>query len=116
LKTGKSTFAEMLGGTMPKLSVDISLSDNEHLLIGDESFQVIATPGHSLGSICLYTNKRKILFSGDTVFAHGGFGRYDFPGGDFYALAQSLKKLAALDVVDLYPGHGPVHILPEQHH
>ena len=108
LKTGKSTFAEMLGGIMPTLIVDISLSGNEYLLIGDETFQVLATPGHSLGSICLYNQKRKILFSGDTVFADGGFGRYDFPGGDFSALVQSLKELSALDISDLYPGHGSV--------
>jgi glyoxylase-like metal-dependent hydrolase (beta-lactamase superfamily II) len=42
------------------------------------------------------------------VFAHGGFGRYDFPGGDFNTLLNSIKGLTELDVINLYPGHGPI--------
>lgn len=108
LKEGKSTFAEMLGGVMPKITVDIPLTDNQQMTLGDESFDVIFTPGHSIGSLCLYENNSKSLFSGDTVFAHGGFGRYDFPGGDFYSLILSLERLSTLQVERLYPGHGPI--------
>jgi glyoxylase-like metal-dependent hydrolase (beta-lactamase superfamily II) len=108
LKEGKSTFAEMLGGRMPKIKVDNPLSGGETLTFGDESFEVLATPGHSIGSLSFYGKKSKALFSGDTIFADGDFGRYDFPGGDFNSLLQSIKLLATLEVKDLYPGHGPI--------
>ena len=106
LKEGKSTFAEMLGGTMPKLMVDVPLSGGEQLTIGDSPFEVLMTPGHSIGSLCFYSKKKEVLFSGDTIFSDGGFGRYDFPGGDFNTLLHSIEKLAELDITSLYPGHG----------
>jgi glyoxylase-like metal-dependent hydrolase (beta-lactamase superfamily II) len=108
LKEGKSTFAEMLGGVMLKIKVDEPLSGGETFPVGDESFEVLATPGHSIGCLSFYGRKSKSLFSGDTIFAHGDFGRYDFPGGDFNSLLQSIKQLAALEVKNLYPGHGPI--------
>lgn len=108
LKEGKSTFAEMIGGMMPKITVDVPLTDNQEVILGDEPFQVMFTPGHSIGSLCFYSKDRGVLFPGDTVFAHGGFGRYDFPGGDFNLLLQSIERLSALNIRCLYPGHGPV--------
>jgi len=108
LKEGKSTFAELLGGQMPRIKVDVPLGDNTQITLGTESFQVFFTPGHSIGSLCLYNKKNKVLFSGDTIFAHGGFGRYDFPGGDFRLLLHSIERLATLDIKNLYPGHGPI--------
>jgi glyoxylase-like metal-dependent hydrolase (beta-lactamase superfamily II) len=53
----------------------------------------------------LYEAEKKWLFSGDTVFADGYFGRVDHPGGNALQLVNSLEKLAELDVVNLYPGH-----------
>ena len=108
LKEGKSTFAETLGGVMPKLEVDVPLSDGEQITIGDQPFEVLFTPGHSIGSLCFYNKKRQVLFSGDTIFADGGFGRYDFPGGDFNKLLNSIEQLAVLDLTNLYPGHGSI--------
>lgn len=108
LKEGKSTFAEIIGGTMPSIMVDRPVSDKEQITVGDDPFEVLATPGHSIGSLCLYDAKSKTLFSGDTIFAHGGFGRYDFPGGNPQALHRSAERLASLDVDTLYPGHGPI--------
>jgi hydroxyacylglutathione hydrolase len=108
LKEGKSTFAEMLGGTMPSIMVDVPVSDGDYITVGDDSFEILATPGHSIGSLCLYGEKSRSLFSGDTVFAHGGFGRYDFPGGNLGTLHHSIERLAALEVDNLYPGHGPI--------
>lgn len=69
--------------------------------------KVIHTPGHSPGAICLYDAERKILFSGDTVFAYG-IGRFDLPGGSLRALVSSLARLLELDVETLLPGHGEV--------
>lgn len=108
LKAGKSTFAEMLGGVMPKIDVDIPLTESQSLTLGDEIFDVLFTPGHSIGSLCFYSKNSQALFSGDTIFAHGGFGRYDFPGGDFDLLLNSIERLSTLKVTDIYPGHGPI--------
>ncbi|MCK5458802.1 MAG: hypothetical protein KAI20_02840, partial [Thermoplasmatales archaeon] len=51
---------------------------------------------------------KKVLISGDTIFAHGDFGRYDLPGGNFRSLVQSIQRLSDLDIIHLYPGHGPI--------
>ena len=105
IEKGESEFAKMLGLTMPKMPIDIKLSGGEELTIGNEKFIVIYSPGHSLGSICLYCKENKTLFSGDTIFAYGSFGRYDFPGGNLIQLKNSIKNLSKLEVENLYPGH-----------
>lgn len=105
IEKGESMFAQLLGGTMPKLPVNVKLSGGESVTIGDDKYMVISTPGHTPGCICFYNKESKTLFSGDTVFANGSFGRTDLPGGNSNALKQSIKKLCELDVVNLYPGH-----------
>jgi glyoxylase-like metal-dependent hydrolase (beta-lactamase superfamily II) len=71
-------------------------------------FQVIHTPGHSPGSICLYSAQDHILFAGDTLFA-GSVGRTDFPSGSHEALMDSIQtKLMILpERTQVYTGHGP---------
>ena len=71
---------------------------------GDE-LRVIHTPGHTSGSICLFDEKNKVLFTGDTIFAYGGVGRVDLPTGDAEQLTKSLEKLSRLDVITFFPGH-----------
>ena len=70
-------------------------------------FQILQTPGHTPGGICLYSAKEEVLFSGDTLFA-GSIGRSDFPGGSHELLIQMIKeKLLILpDKTKVYPGHG----------
>jgi len=82
------------------------LKDGDSIDIGALHFQVIHTPGHTPGGICLLGHG--ILFSGDTLF-NCGIGRYDLPGGDYKQLMNSLReKLMALpDETTVYPGHGP---------
>jgi len=64
------------------------------------------TPGHTPGSICLYSDVWSLLISGDTLFA-GSYGRYDLSGGDLDALRGSLTRLAELPAAtQVYPGHG----------
>jgi glyoxylase-like metal-dependent hydrolase (beta-lactamase superfamily II) len=75
------------------------------LTIGDVSLQIILTPGHSPGSICIYWPQKKALFTGDVVFSQG-IGRTDLLGGDGSLLKESIKRLAILDVEYLLPGHG----------
>ena len=82
-----------------------SLHDGDHVLAGDRRLKVIHTPGHTPGSICLHDAKNKVLFSGDTVFPDGGFGRTDLPGGNNRQLIESLKHLATVDVSYILPGH-----------
>lgn len=68
-------------------------------------FEIIRTPGHTLGSICLYSQEEKIIFSGDTIFKDG-IGRWDL-GGDYSSLLESIDKLKALpDETIVFPGHG----------
>jgi glyoxylase-like metal-dependent hydrolase (beta-lactamase superfamily II) len=105
IERGESLFASLLGGTMPKMPVDIKLSGGETLVIGDDQYNVLSTPGHTPGCICLYNDSHKRLFSGDTVFAHGSFGRYDLAGGNLRQLKESLRLLHSLDVDAFYPGH-----------
>ena len=90
------------GARSPGIVPDTKLKDGD--TIGD--FVVIHTPGHTPGCICLWSKKDGVLISGDTVFADGYFGRYDFPGGSRTDLARSLERLAGLDVEGLYAGHG----------
>jgi glyoxylase-like metal-dependent hydrolase (beta-lactamase superfamily II) len=95
----------MLGRTMPKITVDVHLKGNEQLIIGDNIYNVIFTPGHTPGCICLYCPETKTLFSGDTIFAHGSFGRTDLPGGSINNLKKSIKELLNRDIENIYPGH-----------
>ncbi|MCE5338785.1 MAG: MBL fold metallo-hydrolase [Methanomicrobiaceae archaeon] len=96
------SLAMHFGARSPGVVPDTTLCDGDHL----GSLRVIHTPGHTPGGICLYDAETRVLFSGDTVFTGGSFGRYDFPGGDRSALAASIERLSALEVVGLYPGHG----------
>ncbi len=85
--------------------VDHYLAEGQTFEAAGEKFQVLHTPGHSKGSICLYNGET--LFSGDLLF-NGGVGRCDLPGGDEEQLRASLKRLMALPGrVKVYPGHGP---------
>ena len=70
-------------------------------------FQVINTPGHCPGSICVYWRGRKALFTGDLIF-NKGIGRTDLPGGDSAVLKASIRRLRDLDVEYLMPGHGEI--------
>jgi len=83
------------------------------LALGDHTLEVIHTPGHSPGSVCLKSSNRQ-LFSGDTLFC-GSVGRTDFPGGDIEALRQSLEKIKLLPAyLTVYPGHGEETTLEEE--
>ena len=77
------------------------------LKIDHLNFQVIHTPGHSPGSICLYWPEKKVLFTGDVVFDQG-IGRTDLPGGNGQELKNSIRNISRLDVEYLLPGHGNV--------
>jgi glyoxylase-like metal-dependent hydrolase (beta-lactamase superfamily II) len=91
----------------PKLSVpDVTLVDGEELAVGDLRLQVVHTPGHTPGSVCLLCEPWWLL-SGDTLFRRG-IGRTDLPGGDEDAIYESIaRRLYPLaEGLIVYPGHG----------
>lgn len=85
-------------------SADRTFCDGEKFSVGDIDFEVILTPGHTVGGVSYLSGES--LFSGDTLFA-GAVGRTDMPGGSLKALKKSLKRLIALpNETKVYPGHG----------
>jgi len=104
LKDALASASKLFGKKAPQIKPDILLKGGE--VIG--ALEVIHTPGHTPGGICLYDGKTKVLFSGDTVFQDGSFGRTDLYGGSSERLVESIKKLTLLDVKTMYPGHGDI--------
>ena len=97
----------LFGEPAPTIKPTVTYEEGDRIPIGNgECLEVIHTPGHSRGSICLYEPVSKSLFSGDTVFPGGGFGRTDFEGCEPEKMAGSIEKLTKLDVKNLYSGHG----------
>ena len=97
------------------IEVDARIDDEDLLHLGDLEFQVIHTPGHTSGGSCLYCEKERLLFSGDTLF-RGTWGRTDVPTGDFEDIINSItKKLMILpDDTIVYPGHGKSTMIREE--
>jgi hydroxyacylglutathione hydrolase len=84
----------------------VELAEGGVIRVGDVRLDVLHTPGHTEGSVCLVSRDDGVLFSGDTLFA-GGWGRVDLPGGDAAAMVDSLARIAALDpAIRVVPGHG----------
>lgn len=104
---GKS-LASIVGGNRNITNPDVLLEDEAILEVGSLRLEIIHTPGHTPGGICIKIEESTLL-SGDTLFA-GSIGRTDLPGGDYDALIDSIKtKLMHLDDnMRVYPGHGPV--------
>jgi len=89
------------------VEITFKLRDGDTLKIGSLKFELIHTPGHSAGSSCLYEPKKKLLFTGDTVFK-GTVGRTDLPTGNASELLASIRKLEKMDVYLGLPGHGGI--------
>jgi len=93
-----------------KHPIDRALSDGDVVDLGGTVLEVIHTPGHTPGCICLFEPDSGTLITGDTVFADG-VGRTDFKGGSSEDLEKSLRRLTAFvrerDVKRILPGHGP---------
>lgn len=95
---------EVAGSYIEIPEPDFFLGEGD-LTIGDNTFQVISTPGHSPGSISLYLPEQRVLLSGDVVFDQG-VGRTDVPGGNGKLLKDSIQRLSKMDVEYLLTGHG----------
>lgn len=98
-----------LGRLVKSPPADRLLADGDRLTLGNAEFQVMSTPGHSPGSVCLYCHSERIAFVGDLIFAGGGVGRTDLPRGsesDLYASIDAFLGQAHPETI-LYSGHGP---------
>jgi glyoxylase-like metal-dependent hydrolase (beta-lactamase superfamily II) len=86
---------------------DVEFSGDEVLTIGKMNFEIIHTPGHTEGGICLSNREEKVLFAGDTLF-NESIGRSDLPGGSMSLLVNSIidKLLILPDDTKVYSGHG----------
>ena len=112
-----------LGGHSPLLApcpVDRTVEDGDIVEIGKTKWTVIATPGHTMGSICLFSEPEKgqagapVLFSGDTLFA-GTHGRADFEESSFEDLRWSLVRLIDLpDETVVLPGHSALTVMSRE--
>ena len=101
--------AAWLGMQPPeRVEIDRSLNELDKVEAGQLSANVLHTPGHTEGSVCLYFPAERKLIAGDTLFA-GSIGRTDLPGGSFDKIMESLhgKLLALPDETVVVPGHGP---------
>jgi len=104
---GKQPLGIVLGLFYPAPpSPDRLLEDGDSIDVGDLRFEVLHTPGHTPGGICLLGEG--VIFSGDTLFKYS-VGRTDLPGGSYTKLMDSIQaKLMTLpDDTVVYPGHGP---------
>jgi hydroxyacylglutathione hydrolase len=111
-----ATQAGWLGIDTPETArPDESLTDG--LVVGLARFpaEVLHTPGHTEGSVCLHFAPLKLLIAGDTLFA-GSIGRTDLPGGDSRKILHSIQsRLMALpEETTVLPGHGPSTTIGEE--
>ncbi len=89
-------------------AIDIPLTGDGELKLGDDVLKVLDTPGHADGSLCFYAGKEGFVITGDVLF-YQSIGRTDLPTGDYDVLQKSIwEKLFVLpDETKVYPGHGP---------
>jgi glyoxylase-like metal-dependent hydrolase (beta-lactamase superfamily II) len=95
------------------LRIHLWLENRSLFDLGSHTLEVIHTPGHTSGSICIYEFKTKVLFSGDTVFA-GGTLSYIAESGSVGDYVNSIMRLEARKISKIFPGHGDVSQDPEQ--
>jgi len=97
------------------VKIDAELDHDQSLSAGSLAANVLHTPGHTEGSVCLYFPAEKLLIAGDTLFA-GSIGRTDLPGGSLDKIMRSLHQrvLALPDETVVIPGHGPKTTIGEE--
>jgi hydroxyacylglutathione hydrolase len=98
-------------GVAPPAAVEVDqfLKDGDTFKCGAQALQVLHTPGHSPGSLCLHwPSEIPTIFSGDTLFQLS-IGRTDLWGGSFEQIIRSIKNslLQFPDATRVFPGHGP---------
>ena len=104
-------------GVVPpgKVEIDRSIATGETVAAGSHTANILHTPGHTEGSVCLYFPVENKLIAGDTLFA-GSIGRTDLPGGSTQKIMRSLHDtvLALPDDTVVVPGHGELTTIGEE--
>jgi glyoxylase-like metal-dependent hydrolase (beta-lactamase superfamily II) len=97
----------LTGAAFTVAPADVLLDDGDVVDVAGVKLEVLHTPGHTPGGICLYSADEGVVFVGDTLFADS-VGRTDFPGGDMGQLGTSIRKrlLVLPEETVVYPGHG----------
>jgi len=85
---------------------DVRVSDGDTFKVGGLTLEVVHTPGHTLGSVCLYLREERALFTGDTALGLGTVAISPPPHGDMALYLQSLERLKGYDCALMLPGHG----------
>jgi glyoxylase-like metal-dependent hydrolase (beta-lactamase superfamily II) len=100
-------FSRCFGVTMPEAFETTDICEGSVIEVGSLRFEVIETPGHTVGGVCYLERTEKVLFSGDTLF-QGSLGRTDL-GGDMAVEINSIRTriLTLPPQTKVYPGHGP---------
>ena len=99
----------------PVPPIDGGIKNKDTVRIGKSKLTVIATPGYTPGSVCLYNQEESVLFTGDTLFADSGIGRTDFSYSNHQLILDSLKNIFSLPAKTIiYPGHGRSSTLKEE--
>lgn len=103
----RANLSIYLGSLFTGEPADVLLEDGDTIDLAGIKLEVLHTPGHSPGGICLYAPQENLVFVGDTLFA-GSIGRSDFEGGDESQLLESIRTrlLTLPDATAVYPGHG----------
>src|SRR5438309_4651309 len=98
-----------------KVEIDGGINAGETVAAGSLRANILHTPGHTEGSICLYFPAEQKLIAGDTLFA-GSIGRTDLPGGSMQKILRSLHDtvLTLPDETVVVPGHGPLTTIGEE--
>lgn len=105
-------LSAQFGEALPPFEADILIDLEDEISVGDLTFKIIKTPGHTTGGLCFLIGE--YLFSGDTLFCRS-IGRTDFPNGNFSQLKASIEKLYTLDDDTIVlSGHGPETTISEE--
>jgi hydroxyacylglutathione hydrolase len=104
IRTMNRNLRASMGLNYESIVPDILLKEGD-LSVHDIKLTVLETPGHSPGSVSIYWKEKKALFTSDLIFKEG-VGRTDVPGGNGDLLKESIKRMGALDMEWLLPGHG----------
>lgn len=104
LNNGSENFSKSMFGKDISIKPDVELTDGDEVVLGDLKFEIIHTPGHTKGGICIKVGN--IMMTGDTLF-NSSIGRTDFPGGSFEEIITSIKEkiFKYSDSTLVYPGH-----------
>jgi len=104
-----STYATAFGIRFSETAKpQYDLTNTDKVTFGNTELKILHTPGHAVGSVCFYSEKDGLVFTGDLIFRYS-YGRTDLPGGDFDMLQNSIIKeiLTLPDNTIILPGHGP---------